>query len=260
MRVYISTDLEGVCGVYRFEQSRDAFGSPANVEARKLLMGEVNACVAGCFDAGAERVVVRDGHDGAKSFFPEELDERAEMVMGGFSPRDKVLREGFDAAVLLGFHAMSHTPDAILCHTQSSKSWDNYWIDGRLYGEIGQVAILLGAAGIPVVMVTGCDKACAEAREFLGDDVVTVEVKKSLSREGALMLAPKRARALIREGAAKALALAGKAKPYSIDFPATIRWQFKDSGYVDRLGSGARRIDGHTVEKEVASPDAILHP
>jgi len=46
MKVYISTDLEGVCGVFRFEQSRDD-GSPANIEARRLLMGEVNAALSG---------------------------------------------------------------------------------------------------------------------------------------------------------------------------------------------------------------------
>ena len=89
MKIYIGTDLEGVCGVYRFEQTRE-YGTPANIEARHLLMGEVNAAVAGAFDGGATRVVVRDGHGGAKSFFPEELDERAEMIMGIYRPRDLV--------------------------------------------------------------------------------------------------------------------------------------------------------------------------
>ena len=91
MKIYITTDLEGICGVYRFEQTRE-YGTPANIEARHLLMGEVDAAVCGAFDGGATRVVVRDGHDGAKNFFPEELDERAEMVMGRFSPYDFVLR------------------------------------------------------------------------------------------------------------------------------------------------------------------------
>jgi D-amino peptidase len=128
MRVYIETDLEGVCGVYRFEQTRE-YGTPANIEARHLLMGEVNAAVEGAFEGGATRVVVRDGHDGSKSFFPEQLDDRAEMIMGRFSPYDFVLDQGFDAAILLGFHAMSHTIDGVLCHTQSSLTWDNYWIN-----------------------------------------------------------------------------------------------------------------------------------
>jgi len=259
MKIYILTDLEGVCGVYRFEQTRE-YGTPANIEARRLLMGEINAAVRGAFDGGATRVVVQDGHDGSKSFFLEELDERAEVVMGIFSPYDIVLRQGFDGAFLLGFHSMSHTKRGILCHTQSSLTWDNYWINDRLAGEIYQSAILLGACDIPVLMVTGDDKTVREARDFLGDDIVTVQVKTGLAREAALMYSPKRARALIYEGAKEAMKRVGKIKPCKPKFPLKIRWQFKDSGIVDRYKGDAKRIDATTLEKIVTKPEDIIHP
>lgn len=259
MKVYIETDLEGVSGVYRFEQSRE-YGTPANIEARHLLMGEVNAAVAGAFDGGATRVVVRDGHDGSKSFFPEELDERAEMAMGKYSPYDIVLCQGFDAAILLGFHAMSHTVGGVLCHTQSSLRWNNYWIDDRLAGEIEQSAILLGACDIPVIMVTGDDKTVAEARRVLGDEIVTVQVKQGLSREAALMLSPKKARAMIRAGAKEAMQRISRVAPYKPEFPLKIRWQFKDSGIVDRYEGDAKRIDANTLEKLVVAPEDIIVP
>ena len=259
MKILIMTDLEGVCGVYRFEQTRE-YGTPANLEARRLLMGEINAAVRGAFDGGATRVVVQDGHDGSKSFFLEELDERAEVVMGIFSPYDIVLRQGFDGAFLLGFHSMSHTKRGILCHTQSSLTWDNYWINDRLAGEIYQSAILLGACDIPVLMVTGDDKTVREARDFLGDDIVTVQVKTGLAREAALMYSPKRARALIYEGAKEAMKRVGKIKPCKPKFPLKIRWQFKDSGIVDRYKGDAKRIDATTLEKIVSKPEDIIHP
>ena len=259
MKIYILTDLEGVCGVYRFEQTRE-YGTPANIEARRLLMGEINAAVRGAFDGGATRVVVQDGHDGSKSFFLEELDERAEVVMGIFSPYDLVLRQGFDGAFLLGFHSMSHTKRGILCHTQSSLTWDNYWINDRLAGEIYQSAILLGACDIPVLMVTGDDKTVREARDFLGDDIVTVQVKTGLAREAALMYSPKRARAMIYEGAKEAMKRIGKIKPCKPEFPLKIRWQFKDSGIVDRYRGDAKRIDATTLEKIVTKPEDIIHP
>ncbi|MCD6324803.1 M55 family metallopeptidase [Candidatus Bathyarchaeota archaeon] len=259
MKIYILTDLEGVCGVYRFEQTRE-YGTPANIEARHFLMGEINAAVRGAFDGGATRVVVQDGHDGSKSFFLEELDERAEVVMGIFSPYDIVLRQGFDGAFLLGFHSMSHTKRGILCHTQSSLTWDNYWINDRLAGEIYQSAILLGACDIPVLMVTGDDKTVREARDFLGDDIVTVQVKTGLAREAALMYSPKRARALIYEGAKEAMKRVGKINPCKPKFPLKIRWQFKDSGIVDRYKGDAKRIDATTLEKIVTKPEDIIHP
>jgi len=259
MKIYILTDLEGVCGVYRFEQTRE-YGTPANLEARRLLMGEINAAVRGAFDGGATRVVVQDGHDGSKSFILEELDERAEVVMGIFSPYDSVLRQGFDGAFLLGYHSMSHTKRGILCHTQSSLTWDNYWINDRLAGEIYQSAILLGACDIPVLMVTGDDKTVKEAREFLGDDIVTVQVKVGLAREAALMYSPKRARAMIYEGAKEAMKRIGKIKPCKPKFPLKVRWQFKDSGIVDRYRGDAKRIDATTLEKIVNKPEDIIHP
>ncbi|MCP4638949.1 MAG: M55 family metallopeptidase [bacterium] len=259
MRVYICTDLEGVCGVFRWEQTRD-YGSAANVEARELLMGEVNAAVAGAFDAGATRVVVRDGHNGGKSFLPEVLDERAEMIMGAVSRFDDLVQEGFDAAILLGYHAMSHVPDAVLCHTQSSVGWNNYWVNGRLAGEIAQSAIRFGAYDVPVVMVTGDDKTCAEARDWLGDGLTTVQVKRALSRVGALMLAPKKARALIREGARAAVERAGTVAPFKPEFPLTIRWQFKDSLVVDQYKGSAKRIDGYTLEKVIDDAADLISP
>lgn len=259
MKIYISTDLEGISGVYRFAQTRE-YGTPENIEARHLLMGEVNAAVAGAFDGGATRVVVRDGHNGAISFFPEELDERAEMVMGRFSPFTKVMQKGFDAAILLGFHAMSNTEGGILCHTQSSKTWDNYWINDELAGEIRQSSTILGAYGVPVVMVTGDDKTVKEAKDLLGNQIVTVQVKEGLSREGALMLSPKKARAIIREGAKEAMKTIPEAKPYIQEFPAKIKWQFLSSEIVKNYKGDANRLDDRTLEKIVDRAENIISP
>lgn len=259
MRVYMITDLEGVCGVFRWEQANE-YGSPANIEARHLLMGEVNAAVAGAFEGGATRVVVRDGHNGAKSFFLEQLDTRAEAIMGRMSRYDDVLKEGFDVGILLGYHSMSHTPGGVLCHTQSSATWDNYWINGRSAGEIAQMAVLLGSHDVPVVMVTGDDKTCAEARDWLGPDVAAVEVKRGLTREGACMVAPAKARQLITEATRESVGNPRGVKPLKPGFPLTVRWRFKDSGIVDGYRGEARRVDAQTLEKQVDEPADLLSP
>lgn len=259
MKIYILTDLEGVCGVYRFDQTRE-YDTLANIEARHLLMGEVNAAIAGAFDGGATRVVVRDGHDGAKSFFPEDLDERGEIIMGTYKPSDLVMEQGFDAAILLGYHSMSNTERGILCHTQSSKTWDNYWINDELAGEIRQSSIILGAHNIPVVMVTGDDKTVKEARALLGNDIVAVQVKEGLSREGALMYSPKKARAMIKEGAKEAMKIISKVKPCKQQFPAKIRWQFLDSNIVTNYKGNAAKIDDRTLEKIANGPLEIVSP
>ena len=105
--------------------------------------------------------------------------------------------------MLVGYHAMAHTPDGVLCHTQSSRADSRYWYNDREFGEIGQEAMVFGHFDIPIVLVTGDEAACREAREFLGERVVTVAVKKGYNRESCLMVPPARAHDLIRRGRRK---------------------------------------------------------
>ncbi|PJB63034.1 MAG: hypothetical protein CO096_23575, partial [Armatimonadetes bacterium CG_4_9_14_3_um_filter_66_14] len=55
MRICVCTDLEGISGVCVFEQTRDRTTALFQ-EARRLLMGDINACVDGCLEGGADEV------------------------------------------------------------------------------------------------------------------------------------------------------------------------------------------------------------
>ncbi len=61
-KTVLITDAEGVAGVCRQEQVE-----PSNRELQKLLTGEVNAAVRGFLSAGADEVIVWDGHDGSRT-------------------------------------------------------------------------------------------------------------------------------------------------------------------------------------------------
>ena len=138
MKIYVITDLEGVSGVCVFEQTRDRTQALYD-EARRLLVGEVNAVVQGCLDGGATEVVVLDGHGGGYNFIPEEMHPDAYFVTGVSRPRALCgLDESFDAVALLGYHAMLGTETGVLHHTQSSKNGCRYWYNGRETGEIGR--------------------------------------------------------------------------------------------------------------------------
>ena len=81
-------------------------------------------------------MIVRDGHGAGNQFITAELDPRAEVIQG-VSPRRLPGIEECDALILLGYHAMAGTPGAVLEHTMSSKTVQNYWLNGRKVGEIG---------------------------------------------------------------------------------------------------------------------------
>jgi len=255
MKVYIATDLEGISGVCCFEQTRDRT-SPHYEYARHLLMGDVNAAVQGCLDGGAEEVLVSDGHGGGFNFLPREMHPGARYFTGVQRPRLVCgLDESFDAAILLGYHAMNGTEDGVLHHTQSSKAECKYWYNGRESGEIAQSGILLGHFGVPVVMVTGDEATCREAKEFLGKHTVTVAVKKGYSRQCAVLIAPKRAYKMIRAGAKKAMKRIKKCTPYAIDFPAEGKLQVGSKEIADgRTPNLSERVDDVTFVATFESP------
>lgn len=255
MKVYISTDLEGISGITVWEQTRDRT-TPLYEDARRLLTREINAAVEGCLAGGAAHVVVLDGHGGGFNVVPEELHPAATCVTGPGRPASHCgLDESFHAAILLGYHAMAGTPRAVLAHTQSSKSGNRYWYNGRESGEIAQSAIVCGHVGVPVVMVTGDEATCAEAREFLGHAIVTVAVKKGLGITCCEMIPPARARDLIREAAAEALSRIAQCQPYRIDLPIAARLQFATQEIADAANCTlSKRIDDRTFERTIENP------
>ncbi|MCD6291252.1 MAG: M55 family metallopeptidase [Anaerolineae bacterium] len=241
MKIYISTDMEGIAGIVLPEQLRR--GTPEYAEARLLLVREANAAVEGALAAGADEIIVFDGHGTGFNFPPEEMHPAARWVHGAhYWPRFPFL-EGSAGMILLGYHAMAGTLGAVRDHTMSSASWQELRINGRPSGEIALDAAIAGELGVPVIMVSGDDKACAEASAFLGD-VVTAEVKQGIARHAALTLAPTRARELVRERAEEAVRRAAGRHPYRVDRPVTLELTYTGTDSAD-----VRFYDGHTVER-----------
>lgn len=245
MKIFVMADMEGISGICRSSQVKQE-GEHYQI-GRRYLTFDVNACVDGCFAGGAKKVVVRDAHGGGYHFIWEELDPRAEYIQGA-SPIERMPDiEFFDGLILLGYHAMAGTPRAILEHTMSSKSWQNFWMNGKRCGEVAIDAGIAGDHGVPTIMVSGDDKVCKEARKFI-KGVQTVQVKKGLDVEGGALLPKERAHKLIRESAAKAVKICKKIKPYKVKSPVTMRLELVSRGRIPVARKHVKVIDGHTYE------------
>jgi len=167
MKIFIITDLEGVSGVYKFEQTRDR-QSLCYREAVEYMMGDIAAVVRGLREAGAKEIIVLDGHGGGNNFIPHLMAPGARYLTGA-SPCSKWgFNKSCDGLVMLGFHAMCGTEDGVLNHTQSSKSESRYWYNGVESGELAQEALYAGYFGVPPIMVTGDVVTCREAHAFFG--------------------------------------------------------------------------------------------
>src|SRR5206468_5246728 len=129
------------------------------------------------------------------SLIPEELDPDCEFVVQDeWTGYTAFLEEGCDAALFVGMHARAGSVDGVLNHTVSGQQWQNLWFNGTFVGETGINAALCGTWATPVLLVTGDDATCDEARGLLGEGLTTVAVKHGLGRYSARQLPPRRAR------------------------------------------------------------------
>lgn len=230
MRVHIIGDMEGVAGIVKWAQT--SMSTTLYEEGRQLYTEEMNAAVRGAKAAGATEVVVMDCHGagGDRSFnslIPDQLDPDCEFVVQQhWTEYTGLLEEGCDAALFVGMHAMAGTPDGVLSHTVSAQAWQSLRFNGVPVGETGINAALCGHWGCPVLLVTGDRAVCREARQLLGDELTTVEVKEGLGRFSARQKAPRRARELIEAGAKRSLADLTAVKPYDPGQPCQIEIEF----------------------------------
>lgn len=246
MKIYMFTDLEGISGIDDIEMLNS--DSPRHGFSIARLMADVNAAVDGAYDGGAAHVTVLDGHGGGGNFDLSLLDKRALL-----DTRDNgrlLLDESYSGCMCIGYHAMAGTINGFLDHTQDSRKWFNYMVNGRRTGELGQCAMMAAHYNVPVLMVSGDEAACTEARQFLGD-IECAAVKRGAGRNHAELTALEEASSRIRTAACRAMSLAGKAKLFKPILPMELKLELYRSDYCDELANkpGVERIDARTVRK-----------
>jgi D-amino peptidase len=252
MKVYISCDLDGVCGVVDRDQLFDS-NSADYRHACRLLTAEVNAAVSGALSVGATEIVVNDGHYRMRNIIPDELHPRAQLIAGRFKPGFMVegLDDSFGVCLFIGYHAEAGLARGTLNHTYHAYE---LCLNGRVCSEGTINAAVAGYHGVPVGLVTGDTATIATLRAQIGEELRGVAVKHGITRLAAhhLMSVPQ-AREAIEQEAAEAVrdAIEGRGpRPLQVEAPVTMRLTFKETLYADcsAMLAGAERIDGRTVE------------
>jgi len=250
MKIYIAVDMEGISGInspeYVLKDGR------LYAAGQRLMTADVNAAVRGAFDGGADEVIVADVHGASGNILVEDLDERALFLAGvPHQPRFPFLDDSVNGMFLLGYHAMAGTLHANLEHTMTSAAWHCFKVNGKPYGELGIDAEIAAESGVPVVMVSGDDKLCEEAKGWLGN-LETAMVKQGLGRQSALCLSPKRGQQRVYEHARRAVErlCAGESFVFpEMPAPAHVAVTYKMMPDADAANVyGTKRLDGYTVE------------
>ena len=249
VKVYISADMEGIGGVTTWEKQSSPKG-PDYEKFRRLMTLEVNAAIAGAFDAGATYVLVSDSHWDAQNLDPELLDKRAEVVRSW--PRALGMMAGIDntyaAAVFVGFHARENTPNAILAHTDSATTILDVKLNGVSVPEAGINAAIAGEFGVPVVFVSGDQTIAAQCRELFGP-IETAVVKQAIGFFSGIMVHPDEAQRRIREGVRRGVEHRHDLRPYRVDRPVRLEMAFKNQVLAEVISflPGVERPAGNVV-------------
>jgi D-amino peptidase len=260
MKILIAADMEGVSGVTHGDQTTPGHSEYARF--RKIMTADVNAAIRGAFEAGADEVLVTDGHWDGVNLLIEELDTRARLNAGLGSPFSMVqgVEDGIDGVFFIGYHACAGSKNAVLDHTWSD-AVAGLWLNERLVGETGLNAAVCGYFDAPVALVSGDQTVCGEARDLLGSIEVAV-VKRATGHLSAECLPLELAQDKICEGAVRATMRlkAGEFKPFKLDHPIKVRLEFAYAAMADQasLLPGVQRLDGKTIAWNADQPAAAF--
>jgi D-amino peptidase len=254
MRVYISVDMEGIAGINDPHPTDPDDKRYATSVA--LMVGETNAAIEGALAAGAGDILVNDSHWNMYNLLPEDLHRAARLLQGekawsmvaGAQPAS----DGspvFDVALFVGYHARAGHGRGTIAHTYSGSPVETR-LAGRPTGEYGFNALVLGAWGIPVGLVTGDDALAAEVVEWL-PWAERVIVKHADGTHSAASAHPEVARERIRAAAEEAVrrAAAGTLSLLEVGRPVAIEVDYAKGVRADfgAILPGAERIGDRTV-------------
>ncbi|POX40239.1 peptide ABC transporter substrate-binding protein [Streptomyces sp. Ru73] len=212
MKILISADMEGATGV---TWPADVLPGASQWErCRHLFTSDVNAAIAGFFDGGADEVLVNEAHWTMRNLLLEKLDERAQMLTGkhkALSMVEGVQHGDVDGIAFVGYHTGAGT-EGVLAHTYLANSITGVWVDGVPASEGYLNSLVVAEYGVPVVLVTGDDRTCEDAKGY-APEARGIAVKDYVSRYAAVCRPPARTVADIRAGAREAAALARRHEP-----------------------------------------------
>jgi len=206
MKLYISSDMEGVAGVCAWEQVDARTPHPEYALYREYYTHEVRAAIEGARELGPAEMLVNDSHGPMRNLLFDLLPPDIRVLFGNRKPYSMVqdADSTFDGAFFIGYHGAIGDANAVLCHTYTPSVIHNVHVNGVRCSEATLNAALLGHHGIPLLLVTG-DRTTVEGVQRQMPWVEGVIVKESIGTFSADSISPAAAQRAIAAGARRAL-------------------------------------------------------
>ena len=259
--LYLSIDLEGVCGVQSTRQLNPEPDDTAYREAVSQLVQETRMVLLAAADQGVEKVVINDAHCAMTNVAVWDFDDlplEIRLISGKPKPWAMLgaLQSGLpfpvEAIGLLGYHTKAGTQGGTLAHTFHHDVAD-VRINGKSYGEVGVNALYAGICHqLPVILVSGETRLESEISAYLPSSQCSfVATKEGLGFSVACHRSLNDVFQDYESGMKQAANIfkAGKAKPISLKTPYSMEVEFVRPLFADTamLLPGFTRLDGCTV-------------
>ena len=204
MKLFLSTDFEGVSGIVAWEQIIE--GNSEYEQGRRLLTNEVNAVISGALEGGAKEFVINDSHHYMHNLHPQELLGKATLITGKHKPMYMMegLDSSFDGICFVGYHGSIGAQQAVLSHTYNPGAIWEVRINGDVVGESAINALVATHYNVPIILISG-DEATVQEAQNIAPNAEKVIVKQSLGRFAAAHIHPTVACEMLQKGASRAV-------------------------------------------------------
>ena len=248
MKFFVSADMEGVAGLVDWKEYEADYP-----RLRRFFTAEVKAVCDGINESGVkvDEILVCDAHGPGQSIMIEDLPTNVRVSRGNGRPLMMMdgLDATFDLVYFLGYHSGVGTPQSLMDHTYSARTFYRIRVNGTEVDEAMINAALAGWFRVPVGFISGDDKLTRNARRvFRG--IETVTTKQARSRFAAKTRHPQPVLAELRQKAARAATRAAEFRPYTLGRGRVVlELQLATTGHADMVSliPGVRRTDGRTV-------------
>lgn len=251
MKLFISSDIEGTCGICDWDETRIAHPDYYNRFADQMTREVSAACQAALGSGRIDEVLVKDAHGTARNIRFEGLP-RGVKLFRGWERRPCGMMAGVeecDVAAMTGYHSFAFGEGNPLSHTNNLQ---NQWVklNGQLASEFMINSYAAAYYGKPVIFVSGDEALCEHAASLI-PAIETAPVLKGRGT-GTVSIHPEEALELIREKMTKALskdpaACLAVLPPY---FTAEIQFRELGPAVKGAYYPGAVRVDAKTVRFE----------
>jgi D-amino peptidase len=203
-KLYVSADIEGICGIADWKETNLTEGQGEYFRAE--MTREVAAACEAANASGISEILVKDAHGTGRSIDPSRLPENVRL-MRAWTGNPLSMMAGIDdtfgAAFYIGYHSGGGTDGNPLAHTMDTTNVQLF-INGDIASEFLINAWTAASYGVPSLLLTG-DKLLCGGAPAIAPGIRTVAVNEGVGG-ASISINPSLAGRLIREATAAALA------------------------------------------------------